>query len=146
MKTETDLHDSALRRGSCLDVFQHHGQELAALGLAAGVTLPLLDLFSLLQGDERAADDADADALAQRVLIVEDGQHCVALRVDGLGTIETARWEGTPPRGDSAARFDARQFAKRPPMVELGTAQTRRTLACLDLQHWVRGLHSPQPH
>ena len=108
-----------------------------------GVTLPLLDLVSLLQGNERAA--GDADVLAQRVLIVEDGPHCVGLRVDGLGAIETAGWEGISPRGGSEDSLDARQFAKRSPMVELGVAHTRRTLACLDLQQLVRSLHSTQP-
>jgi purine-binding chemotaxis protein CheW len=105
-----------------------------------GATLPLVDLVSLLGGGHHGEEPVDV--LSQRVLIVDDGEHRVGLRVDGLGTIETARWEGHSPRHDSSTRFDARRFATRPPMVELGTAHNQRTLACLDLHQLVRSLHS----
>ena len=104
---------------STLGVFMHRG-----------VAVPLVDLVELLfagRGLQRAG------AEAQRVLIVEDAGRRIGFMVDGLGTIETVRWE-CPARQQADAGFDAKQFATRPPLVELGPAGQTRTLAQLDLQ------------
>lgn len=104
-----------------------------------GAALPLVDLVALLTAGRSAP--VRAEAAAQRVLIVEEAGQRMGFMVDGLGTIETASWEG-PDAASSASMFDAAQFARRPPLVELSTAGTRRTLARLDLQQLARSLHA----
>lgn len=118
-----------------------HTAGRATLGVFThrGTALPLIDLVALLAADR--AVPARADAAAQRVLIVEEAGRRIGFMVDGLGTIETARWEG-PDASEPAAKFDPAQFARRPPLVELGAAGTRRTLARLDLQQLARSLHA----
>jgi purine-binding chemotaxis protein CheW len=115
--------------GSTLGVFTHRGS-----------AVPLVDLVTLLSGGRGQRARAAADA--QRVLIVEDEGRRIGFMVDGLGTIETARWEG-PDAQAPGEGFDAAQFARRPPLLELGTADTRRTLARLDLQHLARAISPP---
>lgn len=111
----------------------------AALGVFThrGTAVPLVDLTSLLRGSPgQARPDPE-----QRVLIVDASGQRVGFMVEGLGTIETAHWEG-PDRREAGEAFDVRQFSRRPPLVEVGEAGARRTLGRLDLQQLVRALHA----
>lgn len=97
-----------------------------------GLVTTLIDLAQALGHAAQATDEHS------RVLLVREGPHQLGFIVQRLGTVDECQWQ-TPAR-TGEAQFDATEFRRRPPLVQVGAAASAQTLALLDLASLTRGM------